>query len=610
MWNGLKNILIFKMSLNKKYSYSLIHSLNNLWSNFLPKRKIQLIIITIATLLTAILDLISISSIMPFISVIMDPESTFMNPTFNQYFVSMGYLSGDEIILPVTYFFIFMNVLAAIIKIVIFWFQNKISVLCGNDLSRIAYTKTIYQPFETHIKMNSGDVISSIVNNVNITVFGVLYMALLFMSSLIFSLAILGGILFIEPIISLIAFSVLCIFYIPISIILKGRLERNSKIVDLGQKKIVRFIQEALGGIRNLILDKSHDFFIKKYNKIDFGLRSAVAQNKFLGSVPRYVIEALVVILMAFLGLYYAFQPNGMNEGLPILGFIALASQKLIPNMQQIYRAYASIAGSKENLDDTLNILNQEIVTYDDDLINQIVINDFERVSIQNLSFRYAKKDPLIFNKINLEILKGERIGIVGVTGGGKSTLIDLIIGLLKPEAGEIFIDHNPLDEVKSSWQKMISHVPQDVYYSDDSFAKNIAFGSDIQNIDQNKLINASRSAQILDYIMKQDNKFDNILGESGVQLSGGQKQRLGIARALYKDSKLIIFDEATSALDEGTEQEVVKSIQSIDSEKTVLIIAHRLSTLKHANRIISVGNETIKIFNSLKEYEKELSNS
>ena len=139
------------MSLNKKYSYSLIHSLNNLWSNFLPKRKIQLIIITIATLLTAILDLISISSIMPFISVIMDPESTFMNPTFNQYFVSMGYLSGDEIILPVTYFFIFMNVLAAIIKIVIFWFQNKISVLCGNDLSRIAYTKTII----SHLKHTS-----------------------------------------------------------------------------------------------------------------------------------------------------------------------------------------------------------------------------------------------------------------------------------------------------------------------------------------------------------------------------------------------------------------------------------------------------------------------
>ena len=166
------------------------------------------------------------------------------------------------------------------------------------------------------------------------------------------------GILIIDPIISLIALATY-VFSIPISIFLKGRLERNSKVVDLGQKKIVRFIQEALGGIRNLILDKSHDFFITKYNEIDFNLRDAVAENKFLGSVPRYVIEALVVILMALLGLYYAYQPNGMNEGLPILGFIALASQKLMPNMQQIYRCYASIAGSKENLDDTLEILNQ-----------------------------------------------------------------------------------------------------------------------------------------------------------------------------------------------------------------------------------------------------------
>ena len=594
------------MSANKKNTDNLMSSLKNLWNNFSSKRKLQLASITLATFITAILDLISIGSIMPFISVIMDSEGTFNNSSLNPYFIYFGYSSGDEIILPLTYFFISINIVAAIVKIIIFWFQNKISVLCGNDLSRIAYTKTIYQSFETHIKRNSGDVISSIVNNVNITVFGVLYMVLLFISSLIFSLAILGGILIIDPIISLIAFATLCIFYIPISIFLKGRLERNSKIVDLGQKKIVRFIQEALGGIRNLILDKSHGFFIEKYNEIDFSLRGAVAENKFLGSVPRYVIEALIVILMALLGLYYAYQPNGMSEGLPILGFIALASQKLIPNMQQIYRCYASIAGSKENLDDTLKILNQELVTNDDDLASQQKINDFSRVSLKNISFRYSNETPLIFNDINLHILKGEKIGIVGVTGGGKSTLVDLILGLLKPEAGKIFIDANNIEDVKSSWQKMISHVPQDVYYSDDSFAKNIAFGSDIKNIDESKLMKASKSAQILDYIMKQDNKFDHTLGESGVQLSGGQKQRLGIARALYKDSNLIIFDEATSALDENTEKDVVDSIKSIDSKKTVLIIAHRVSTIKHADRIISVGNGTIKIFNSFKEYEKE----
>ena len=431
-------------------------------------------------------------------------------------------------------------------------------------------------------------------------------MVLLFISSLIFSLAILGGILLIDPIISLIALATLCFFYIPISIYLKGRLERNSKIVDLGQKKIIRFIQEALGGIRNLILDKSHEFFINKYNEIDFSLRDAVAENKFLGSVPRYVIEALVVILMALLGLYYAYQPNGMSAGLPILGFIALASQKLIPNMQQIYRCYASIAGSKENLDDTLQILNQDLVTNDDDRESQKKIKNFQKLSLQNISFRYTHEDPLIFNNISLDIYKGEKVGIVGVTGGGKSTLVDLILGLLKPESGQIFIDENNIENVKSSWQKMISHVPQDVYYSDDSFAKNIAFGSDIKNINQDKLIEASKNARILDYIMKQDDKFDHTLGESGVQLSGGQKQRLGIARALYKDSHLIIFDEATSALDEKTEKDVVNSIKSIDSEKTVLIIAHRLSTIKHADRIVSIDNGKIKIFNSFTEYEKE----
>lgn len=585
---------------------SLINSLKSLWNHFTIKRKYQLALITLATFITAILDLVSIGTIMPFISVIMDSEATFNNPSFNEYFINYGYSSGEEIILPITYFFISINIIAAIIKVIIFWFQNKISVLCGNDLSRLAYTKTIYQPFEIHINRNSGDVISSIVNNVNITIFGVLYMVLLFISSLIFTLAILGGILIIDPTISLIALATLCFFYIPISIFLKGRLERNSKVVDLGQKKIVRFIQEALGGIRNLILDKSHDFFITKYNEIDFNLRDAVAENKFLGSVPRYVIEALVVILMALLGLYYAYQPNGMSEGLPILGFIALASQKLIPNMQQIYRCYASIAGSKENLDDTLEILNQELITNDDSLSSQKIINDFNKLSLRNISFRYSQSEPLIFNDISLDIYKGEKVGIVGVTGGGKSTLIDLILGLLKPESGQILIDENNMESVKNSWQKMISHVPQDVYYSDDSFAKNIAFGTDIKNLNQDKLTNASKDAFILDYILQQDDKFEHILGESGVQLSGGQKQRLGIARALYKDSNIIIFDEATSALDEKTEKDVVNSIQSIDSKKTVLIIAHRLSTIKHADRIVCVEHGKIITFNSFAEYEKE----
>jgi len=238
-------------------------------------------------------------------------------------------------------------------------------------------------------------------------------------------------------------------------------------------------------------------------------------------------------------------------------------------------------------------------------LAYQEVISDFNKISLKNISYRYSKNGPLIFDRINLEIYKGEKIGIVGVTGGGKSTLIDLILGLLDPEIGEIYIDNNNIVNVKSSWQKMISHVPQDVYYSDDSFARNIAFGSEIDLIDKEKLIQASKNAQIYDYIMSQDNNFEHTLGESGIQLSGGQKQRLGIARALYKESNLIIFDEATSALDEKTEKDVVNSIQGIDAKKTVLIIAHRLSTIEHADRIISVDNGTVAIFDSFEDYKK-----
>ena len=304
------------------------------------------------------------------------------------------------------------------------------------------------------------------------------------------------------------------------------------------------------------------------------------------------------------LGLYiYYYLPGGINAGLPIIGAMALGAQKLLPNVQQIYRSYATISGSRENLIDTLLLAEQE---YDHELENKIndkSILDFKKLSLKNISFSYQNSEELTFNEINLEINKGDRIGIVGPTGCGKTTLLDILLGFLDPTSGEFLIDGKNISDVKQDWQKSISLVPQDIFLSDNSYLENIAFGSNLRDIDFDKVQQSSKKADIYDHIMKQKEGFDTHIGESGSQLSGGQRQRIEIARSFYRDSKVIVLDEATSALDTNTEKTIMDAIKNLDHEQTVLIIAHRISTIEHCDKIISVGNSKIEVFNSFEEY-------
>ena len=582
----------------------LLQHLSRLWNIFSRKRKRQLILVLVVTSFTALLDLFSIAAIMPLISVLINPEVIFNNEFLKPIFNLFAYSSAEEIILPVTISFIIINVLGTIVKVMIFRIQTNITVLCGTELSKSVFSRSIYQPFSVHIARNSSDVISSIVNNVNITVFQVLYPSVLFISSLLFAVTIFIGLMFIDYTIGIISILSLLMFYLPISFFLKKTLENNSEVIDASQKKLVRLVQESLGGIRNIILNKTHHFFIQKYHNVDKDLRFAVGSNKFLSGVPRYVVESIIITLLALLGLYiYYYLPGGINAGLPIIGAMALGAQKLLPNVQQIYRSYATISGSRENLIDTLLLAEQE---YDHELENKIndkSILDFKKLSLKNISFSYQNSEELTFNEINLEINKGDRIGIVGPTGCGKTTLLDILLGFLDPTSGEFLIDGKNISDVKQDWQKSISLVPQDIFLSDNSYLENIAFGSNLRDIDFDKVQQSSKKADIYDHIMKQKEGFDTHIGESGSQLSGGQRQRIEIARSFYRDSKVIVLDEATSALDTNTEKTIMDAIKNLDHEQTVLIIAHRISTIEHCDKIISVGNSKIEVFNSFEEY-------
>ena len=310
---------------------------------------------------------------------------------------------------------------------------------------------------------------------------------------------------------------------------------------------------------------------------------------------PRYALEALGMLLISALAYMLALQPNGIAKAIPVLGVLALGAQRLLPILQLAYSSLSTIQGGQASLKDALELLEQPLPEYaDQPPVRPLMFR--KQIELKNLSFRYTEQTPLVLNNLNLEISKGSRTGFIGVTGSGKSTLLDVVMGLLQPTDGALEIDGQSITSANNrAWQAHIAHVPQAIYLSDSTIEENIAFGIPKGNIDHNRVKQAAQQAQIAHIIESWPKKYNTYVGERGIRLSGGQRQRIGIARALYKQADVIIFDEATSALDNDTEQAVMEAIESLGNELTILIIAHRLTTLKNCTQVVEIGEEGIK---------------
>jgi ATP-binding cassette subfamily B protein len=299
-------------------------------------------------------------------------------------------------------------------------------------------------------------------------------------------------------------------------------------------------------------------------------------------------IGMVIIVLVAFL---LTQTEGGMIGALPTLGAIALGGQKLLPASQQVYSTYSTIKGTKKSLDDVVMLLEQPLPK-NINTISPLSVAFNNGIKLENLSFRYTQDSAWVLKNINLSIAKGSRIGFMGETGSGKSTLIDIIMGLIRPSNGKLLIDDELINfENSRAWQSHIAHVPQNIYLSDTSISENIAFGVPRDEVNIKQVEEAAKKAKLDDLIGSWKDGYEAIIGERGVKLSGGQRQRIGIARALYKQADLLVFDEATNALDSNTEREVMSAINNLNKDLTILIIAHRLTTLKQCDLIISIGS-------------------
>ena len=566
-----------------------MYLLGNFWTHIPIKRKSQLSALILLTILVSLAEIISIGAVLPFLGALTAPDKILEIQFLQPLFYKLNILDSSELLFPMTLLFIVAAIISGIMRLILLWTQTRFGYAIGADISILVYRNLLYAPYSLHVSKNSSEFISGITDKTGMVVTQILLPILIIISSSIILVAIFIALLSIDSFVAVIATLGFASTYAFVSFFTKKRLLLDSDNISKKSNLLIKSLQEGFGGIRDVLIDGTQEVYCNIFRDADLPLRKSQAGITIIGQTPRFIVEALGITILAVLAYYLSKSSEGINNAIPVLGVFALAAQRLLPILQQIYASLTSIIGCSSLLKDILFYLNQGLPNYYS-LPSPPLIKFNNYIKLNNLDFRYSSDGPFILKGFTCKIKKGERVGLIGTTGSGKSTLIDIIMGLLLPQDGQLYVD-NEIITTKNyrSWQLHVSHVPQSIFLADSTILENIAFGVPLDEIDHELVSECAKKAQISQTIESWTLQYKTLVGERGVRLSGGQRQRIGIARALYKKTDVIIFDEATSALDDKTELKVIDSIFNLNPDITILIIAHRLTTLKKCNQVIEL---------------------
>lgn len=577
---------------------SLRQLLRQLWGHLSRRRRLQLAVTLGLMLLSSLAEVVSLAAVLPFLAVLTNPETLWHQPLVQQWAPRLGISNAQGLLLPITLAFAGAAIGAGGIRLLTLWLNGRLAAAIGSDLSCEAYRRTLYQPYSVQLARNSSSLIASISTDVGRVIGSVLSPLLLLLSSALIVVALVATLVAINWLIAFGAGLVIALVYSAAMAAGKRPLHQLSQQQVVLNQRLIQALQEGLGAIRDVLLDGSQLFYANTYRQADQPLRRAQAQGAFLSSYPRLVMEPAGMALIALVGYLLVLQ-GGVTKALPLLGALALGAQRLLPMAQKVYEGWASTRNAKDSLSNVLLLLAQPLLS-EALLPPPQPLIFMQSIRLRSVRFRYASQLPEALQGLNLEIRRGERIGLIGSTGSGKSTLVDLLMGLLEPTDGLILIDgadlHDPTHpERLSAWRAAIAHVPQSIYLADSSIAENIAFGIPKEQIDHERVRQAAEQAQIASFIESSPQGYEAFVGERGVRLSGGQRQRIGIARALYKLAQVLVLDEATAALDNDTEQAVMEAVEGLSRELTIVMIAHRLSTVQRCDRLIHLEQGAIR---------------
>jgi ABC-type bacteriocin/lantibiotic exporter with double-glycine peptidase domain len=546
------------------------------------REKRQLIFVLFALLVMGFIELIGVGSISPFISVVSNPSVIHTNAYLNTIYNYFDFSSDNSFIIAfgvaVIGIIAFSNLCLALVTIIINIFSSKRFYSLGMRF----FEKNIRQPYVFYLNINTAELAKKILSDIH-TYIKTLTMSLHLVSSTIISLSIIVLLIIINPLLALIVSAILGLSYFIIYSFARNFLSKKGK--EKNRQNLLRFkyINETFGGIKDIKIHGKEQVFLdlfsmpsKKYARND-------AISEIINEMPKYILETIaingIVAIIIFL-IHFDYKIDGF---LPVLTVYAFGSYRLLPSLQKIFRAVANIKFNfpvlkslcKDDID-----LSKNYVPPNKDISK---LDFHNNIKLEDILFLYPGTDrPVIKNQI-LTIKSNTSIALVGHTGCGKTTFVDIILGLLIPQSGRFFVDNVEITKNNlKAWQKNLGYVPQSIYLTDDTIRNNIAFGIIPDKIDNDAVIRAAQLANIHDFIEKElDNGYNTIVGERGVRLSGGQRQRIGIARAVYHDPSVLILDEATSALDSLTENAIMDAIQNMSHKKTIIMIAHRITTIK-----------------------------
>lgn len=538
-------------------------------------------------------ELFTMGAILPFLALLTQPDRAALPPVAARALQGVAGWWGVTPLLAASGLFAVLAAVAAVLRLLLTWASSRFVFAVGADLGEEVYRRILQQPYSYHLQHNSSETIAG-VNKVSILVMGFLAPAMQLLIASVMTVVLLVGMLLVNVQVALMAGLTFGGMYFFINRWAKRQLHRNGQIIAVTEAQKIKALQQGVGAIRDVILDGNHQVYVAAFAESERPQRTAQALNYVLASAPKYVVESAGMVLIVFLAYYLTQQPGGAAQAVPVLGALALGAQRVLPHMQNIYNAIASMQGNQSGAADAVALLQLPVSAPQPSgpltLQTSGVMPGVPLLEMQGVCFSYGPNFPPVLKGMDLQIYRGQRIGFVGATGSGKSTLIDLIMGLLPPTAGKILVDGVELTVANiQAWQKRIAHVPQAIFLTDSSIAENIALGIPKEAIDMPRLWAAIEQAQLKDVVNQLPHGLETRVGERGVQLSGGQRQRIGIARALFKKADVLVLDEATSALDNETESKVMDAIYGLRPDLVVLMIAHRTSTLDRCQVIYKV---------------------
>lgn len=571
---------------SKRKDRSLFQDIRRLLSYVSRRRRRQLGLLLVLMIASSFSEMVSLGAILPFLGALSNPEEILLDARWQPLLTFLGIETSVQLVTWLAFAFIVSAIAANSLRLLTINVQVRLSAAIGGDLSCQIYEKTLRQPYQFHIEHNSSDLMQTITGDTLRLTSAVLTPFLTFITNTFVVIALVGTLLLIDSRIAITAAISLGGVYIVTYRLRRKLLDKNSKIVARASERRIKAVQEGLGGIRDVLIANTHSFFQKTYKDAEIDLKRASAKNNVISQTPKYVVETVAMSAIVLLALSLG-RDGDFSQAIPVLGSLTLGAKKLLPVLQEMFSGIAKMQGARASLQRALIALQQPAEALTSKVEPGGPLRLQRELRLENVWFRYSEDNDWVLRGLNLKIAAKTTVGFVGSTGSGKSTTADLILGLLYPQKGTILADGRPLTEkALRQWQQGIAHVPQSIFLTDSTIIENIAFGVSRSQIDVDQVTKAARLAQIDEYIQQLPAGYETYVGERGVRLSGGQRQRIGIARALYQQATVIVFDEATSALDNATEKEVMSAINGLSHQFTIILIAHRLSTVQKCDVI------------------------